>query len=525
VATVRGGRRVVAVDAAAAAAGIAPGLPLAVARALVPGLAVLPADPAGEAAALARLAAWCGAFSPWTAPETGEGTDPRDGALPDPPPGAGAGGLWLDVTGCAHLFGGEAGLLRGLVGRLARLGFTARAGLAGTPGAAWAVARFAPGSGAEGKGGGDPAAGRVVPPGGEWAALAPMPAAALRLPADIVDGLARLGLRRVGDLVDLPRGPLVARFGHDLARRLDQAFGRVAEPLSPRAAPPPLRVRLAPAEPLGYRDGIALGLERLLRRLATRLERQGLGARRVEFALYHVDGTVSGAAVGTSRPVRDAAHLRGLFAPRLEGLAPGFGVEAMVLSAPRVEPLAAVQAALPGAGRRSGERAAGGDGTDGSLAALVDRLENRLGAGAVMRFEVRESHLPERAAAPVAVFAAAPAPAPRSPVSPSPRPVRLLPRPEPIEAVAAVPDGPPAMFRWRRVLHRIARAEGPERIAPEWWRGSAPWDAPWDLETRDYYRVEDAAGGRFWVFREGLYRMPGETPADPPRWYLHGLFA
>ena len=340
---------------------------------------------------------------------------------------------------------------------------------------------------------------------------------ALRLPADVIDGLYGLGLRHVGDLLNVPRGPLTARFGEVITRRLDQALGHVFEPISPRLQTLSMRVRVMPAEPLGQAGDIVIGLRRLLRQLEARLRRKHLGVRKLVLSLYHVDGEVSQASIGTSRPARDADHLFRLFADRLESLDPGFGIEVMALAASITEPLSPEQISLASrTARRTGAAPT-------ELGALVDRLQNRLGVENVMRFDLRESHIPERAAASVPVFHAGP------PSSPSPstclRPVRLLPRPETIEATAMIPDGPPVMFRWRRVLRRIARAEGPERVAPEWWLKAAPWNAPWDLETRDYYRLEDIEGGRYWVFREGLYRMVGEAPHDPPRWYLHGLFA
>ncbi|MEX0814332.1 MAG: DNA polymerase Y family protein, partial [Dongiaceae bacterium] len=291
---------VAAVDAAAAATGLAPGLPLADARALVPGLRVRPADPAGDAAALARLADWCGRYTPWTAVETG---DAGNGA-----------GIWLDATGCAHLFGGEAALLADLVARLGRLGHGARAAFADTPGAAWAVARFMTESGD----------GLVVAPGGARAALAPLPVAALRLPPAAAEGLARLGLGRVGDLYPLPRAALVRRFGTAPALRLDQALGRADEPISPRAPVAPHRAALAFAEPVIHGDGLAAGLGRLLAALCRRLDAEQLGARRLELTLYRVDGSLARAAVGTGRPNRDSHALARLFADRLDRLDPGF---------------------------------------------------------------------------------------------------------------------------------------------------------------------------------------------------------
>ena len=494
--------RVTAPSAAAAAEGIVSGLPLTDARAQHPGLKAFPADPVEDAKTLARIAEWCGAYTPWTAPEA-------DGEALE----GGSAGVWLDATGCAHLFGGEAKLTRMLIARMWRLGFTAHAGLAETPGAAWAVARFGQ-IGRERTTGRKDKDGRIVPPGGMRAALTPLPVMALRLPADVIDGLYGLGLRHVGDLLNVPRGPLTARFGEIITRRLDQALGHVFEPISPRLETLPMRVRIMPAEPLGQSTDIVIGLKRLLRQLEARLRRKHLGVRKLVLSLYHVDGEVSRVSIGASRPVRDPDHLLRLFAERLESLDPGFGIEVMALTAPVTEPLPPEQ--IPLASRRASSAPA-------ELSALVDRLQNRLGTENVMRFDLRESHIPERAAAPVPVFHTGP------PASPAPstcrRPVRLLPQPETIEATAMIPDGPPVMFRWRRVLHRITWVEGPERIAPEWWLKAAPWHAPWDLETRDYYRLEDMEGGRFWVFREGLYRMISEMPQDPPRWYLHGLFA
>lgn len=487
------------------AEGIQPGLPLTDARAQVPDLKAIPANPAEDAKTLAHLAEWCGAYTPWTALETDE----------EVPEGGGA-GIWLDATGCAHLFGGEAKLARTLIVRLRRFGFTARVGLAETPGAAWAVARFgqADRGGSAGK---KELATRIVPPGGVRTALTSLPVTALRLPADVVEGLYGLGLRHVGDLLNVPRGPLTARFGDVITRRLDQALGHVFEPISPRPETLPMQARVMPAEPLGQAGDIAIGLKRLLRQLEARLRRKHLGVRKLVLSLYHVDGEVSQASIGASRPVRDTGHLSRLFADRLENLDPGFGIEVMTLAAPVTEPLSPEQVSF--ASRTMRQVKVGPTG----LGALVDRLQNRLGTENVMRFDLRESYIPERTATPVPVFHAGSSASP----SPStcPRPMRLLPRPETIEATAMIPDGPPVMFRWRRVLYRIARAEGPERIAPEWWLKDESWRAPWDPETRDYYRLEDMEGHRYWVFREGLYRMGEEAPQGPPCWHLHGLFA
>ena len=544
----RGCLLLAAVDDRAAAAGLAPGQPLADARAILPELETAEHDPAADLRALSALAAWCGRFTPWVAP---------DRSACD---GGGSAGLLLDVTGCAHLFGGEAALLAALVEGLARQGFAARAALAETPGLAWAVARFGcpegvgegadPGAGggagprAE-QGSGQGAATRVVPLGAAKATLAGLPVAALRLAPGQVELLERLGLRRVGDLYDLPAGSLARRFGPMVAHRLAQALGRTREAISPLTPVPPFVERLALPEPSDAPEAIALGLESLILALCRRLEERGQGARRLVFTLYRADGSLGRLKLGTSRPSREPQHLKRLFAQRLEQVDPGFGVEVMTLAATLAEPLTALQSVLPcalGAPARpaAAERKAPAFEAEAgparalgpvpapearpseappseALGEVVDRLVNRLGAARVTRPEPRESHLPERAlAAAPPLEAPAPASAPdkvpaaawRRPQQP--RPLRLLPRAQPIEAMALLPDHPPAQFRWRRLLHKVAAAEGPERLSPEWWH---PEPAKAAEPVRDYFRVEDDDGRRYWV-----YRAEG-------RWYLHGLFA
>jgi protein ImuB len=497
----RAGARVMlaAVDDTAALAGLAPGMPLAGAHALAPDLETAPHDPQGDAAALARLATWCEGYSPWTA---------SDGLEL-----GGAAGLRLDATGCAHLFGGEPALLADQEAWLAGLGFTARAALAETLGAAWALARFGPPQGAS-----ETllrVVPRVVPPGGLRAALAPLPPAALRLPAETCELLARLGLRRIGDLLELPPAVLVPRFGPLLARRLRQALGAEAEPLTPGAPPPPPQVRRLFAEPIATPEDLARALENLSAVLCQRLEAEGLGARRLVLTAVKVDGGRQHLSVGTSRPRRDPDHLAYLFRDRLERLDPGFGVEAMTLSAAVVEPLAARQASLAGHDLAGGGGGPSGEGT--GLSDLLDRLTNRLGAGGVYGLVPCASHLPERAVtAGPALDVLKP---PQSWRRGQPRPLRLFDPPQPVEALALLPDHPPQRFRWRRLQHRVVRAEGPERLTGEWWGGdvpSVPGAIPGTVlepETRDYFRVEDEDGRRYW-----LYRSAGD-------WFLHGLFA
>jgi protein ImuB len=481
--------RIAAADGTLAVQGVLPGMPLTDVRAVVPDIAVAFADPAADRATLDRLADWCTRYTPWVA------TDEWAGA-------AGA-GLWLDVSGCAHLFGGEQSLLEDLVARLRRRGFAARAAVADTPGAAWAAARYT-----------TPAP-TVVPPGALRTCLAPLPVAALRLAPEIVAGLERLGLRRAGDLFDLPRGPLVTRFGDLLIARVDQALGRVREPVSPRQPSAPFREVLAFAEPIGRLDDVAEAAKRLLTRLCYALQQADRGLRRLVLFCYRVDGERLAVRIGTSAPARTPAHLFRLLDEHLAGLDFGFGLDAVALEAPLTEPLAAQQLPL---GRKRGRSAMPLDG-------LVDRLANRLGSEGVVRLAPAASHVPERAAVALPVLRQGEpgGPARRAQMVPwfanRARPPALLSRPEPIEVVAPVPDQPPLLFRWRKVLHRVQAAEGPERIAPEWWRPASA--QPDTGETRDYFRVEDEAGARFWLFRNGLY-----TPdrAAPPRWYLHGLF-
>ncbi len=516
--------RLAAVNLAAHAAGLFPGQTLADARALEPGVAVDDADPAGDLAALTAFAAWCNRYTPWTAVDGLEL--------------GGAGGLWLDITGCAHLFApeksdkeeqGETALLDDLTRRFAAAGYTIQVGLADTPGAAWAMARFA-----------DPAKGAspIVPPGEQQAALAAFPITALRLPSETVDGLARLGLRHIEDLMALPRTGLTRRFGETLTKRLDQALGHLPEPLSPEPPAPSWRVCANFAEPLGEPASVTEAVSRLTEALCDRLANANHGVRQAELALYRVgggnsmraDGIATGrvdtVTIGTSRASRDADHLLRLLNEQLERMPEPFsdsfesieqGIEFLAFTATVTEILPATQTAYIGRGESD---------TVG-LEQLIDRLAARLGARNVVRFESRESHLPERAQVAVsALKPAEPLSEPPSLASSCLRPPRLLPRPEPVTAIAPVPDDPPMLFRWRRHNHHIVRAEGPERLAPEWWRlpaaqGSSPPPASASSATRDYYRVEDADGRRFWLYRDGLYDGSSE---EPPRWYLHGFF-
>ncbi len=470
VASERGQLRLAAVCPAAAAAGLRAGQALAEARALVPGLAVHEATPEEDRAALGRLAGWATRFTPL--------------AAADPPEG-----LWLDISGCAHLHGGEAGLCAELARRLARAGWPARMAVAGASGAAWGVARH----------GSERVA--IVPPGAERDALRDLPVGLLRLEDRTVAALRRVGLKTIGALARLPRAELAARFGPLPGLRLDQALGAAEEAIAWPMPKPPWRSTQRFAEPIATPEDLARALALLAEALGRRLEGAGLGARRFTARFRRVDGQAPAIEVATARPVRAPAYVLKLLAAKLETVDPGFGVEAMALEAASLGALTPAQAALDGAPDHAAD-----------LAAALDGLIGRLGEENIWRPAPRGSHVPERAAGRAGPLEA-PSWAPSWAHDLGARPLRLLDPPEPIEATAPLPDDPPVMFRWRGALHRVRAATGPERIGAEWWRGTAPPDHD---RLRDYYRVEDQQGGRFWVFRVGL--------EGPPRWFLHGVF-
>lgn len=468
-----GSRRVIiAADQAALALGLMPGLALAEAQARVPDLHVEAADPAADAAALERLAAWAlRRYSPIAA------IDPPDGLI-------------IDITGAAHLFGGEPELLDDLLRRLAEARISARAALADTVGAAHALARFAP----------EPST--VVPPGETGTALSGLPIAALRLGHELAGNLQRLGFDTISDLAAVPRAPLRLRFGEEPLRRLDQALGRLAEPLRPYVPPQLIQVRRGFAEPISAPETLARYTGKLVAALCRVLEEKGLGARRLDLLFYRVDKITQAIRAGLARPARDPSHLARLLTDRLESIDPGFGIEEMRIAASLAEPLAPSQGDISGPKARA------------DIAALVDRLANRTGVTKLYRAAPAESDWPERS-----VRRLPPLAPPAGAVWPKhwPRPSRLFSPPEPVEALALLPDKPPAQFTWRGLRHRVKRADGPERVFGEWWRSEEEAAA-----VRDYFLVEDEAGERFWLFRSG----DGEDPAAGNlRWYLHGVFA
>ena len=476
-----GGPRIAALNAAAEAEGLAVGDLLADARAKAGILQVRPADPAADDAALRCLALWATRYTPAVSPWGEEN---------------GADGFFLDIAGVAHLFGGEAMLLADLGDRLARFGLPARLAVADTAGAAWALSRHR-------------AAPTIVPLGQEAEALAPLPVEALRLSQPTRITLRRLGFKRIGALLDQPRAPFAARFPPELLIRLDQALGRVDEPLAYIVSPPVYHCLRYLLEPIFSQEAVVAVATRLMGNLVHVLERDGVGARALRLALYRVDGTVKAFDIGLTLPTRNAAHVARLLDLKLERVEAtddaGFGFEALGLAVTVTETMEARQEDLTAA-------LEDGDKTE-RTARLVDSLRQRLGPASVRQFEPVASHIPERAEALSAATGRAP-PWPAAEEA-QPRPLLLLPRAELAEVTALVPEGPPRRFRWRGVTYDITGTQGPERIAAEWWRDREP------QPTRDYYLVEDAGGHRFWLYREGLYAR--ETAA--PRWFVHGLFA
>lgn len=460
-----------AADDAAQRAGLRIGMPATKAQVLVPALTVADSDLEGDAEALERLAVWALRYSPVVAVD-----------LPD--------GIVMDIEGAEHLLGGEEALLLDLSHRLQSAGLSARIALADTWGAAHAVARFGR------------AAVSIVEPGQSRAAVARLPLSCLRLEPDTAVSLRALGFETVADLLAQPRAPLVHRFGRDLGRRLDQAVGSVAEPIGPVRPADVVEVRQSFAEPIGAADTIKRYIGKLAGKLCFLLDERGLGARRLDLICHRVDSHFQVVRLGTAMPVRDAKRIARLLDDKVETIDPGFGIEIITLAATLAEPLDSIQ-------RRSSLI----DDTAADVSDLIDILANRIGEDRLYRASPVPSDVPERSVARV------PALSPDTGASwPSswPRPARLLPKPEPIETVALLPDHPPASFTWRGIRRRVLRADGPERVFGEWWKRDPELAA-----VRDYFQVEDEAGERFWIYRAG----DGEDSATgSQRWFLHGIF-
>jgi protein ImuB len=498
--TGREGRRrvVLALDAAARRAGLRAGMLAAKAQALVPGLIVREADPAADAKTLDRLALWAlQRYAPIVA------ADPPDG-------------LVIDATGAAHLHGGEDAMVKGMVARLAASGVATRAALADSWGAAHAFARYAA----------RPAL--VVPPGESSAAILDLPIAALRLPKNMVEDLRVLGFERIGELAAKPRAPLALRFGPELGRRLDQAMGRLGEPIDPVRPPALIEARRVFAEPIGAPETIARTTGKLVTQLCKMLEAKGLGARRLDLLFHRVDNRIEAIRIGTALPVRDVKRLTRLLCDKIQTIDPGFGIEIMRLAATLAEPLAPKQT-ISSLTKEP----------EADVSGLIDTLANRVGEQRLYRFAPVASDVPERSVcrvAPAALDTGEAWP------DPWPRPARLLPRPEPIETLALLPDHPPVSFTWRGVRRRVKCADGPERVFGEWWKRDAEL-----IAVRDYFRIEDETGERFWIYRAGdgedaprfgtrrcraaarrdalrAGRRGEDAMTGAHRWFLHGIF-
>lgn len=463
---------VLAVDAAAQSTGVRVGMPATKARVLVQNLVVRDHDEAADARALDRLALWMlQRYAPIVAADA-----------PD--------GLVIDSTGADHLHGGEDAMLAGLVDRLSASGVRARAAIADTWGAAHALARYAA----------KPIV--VAPPGHGGAILAGLPLPALRLPADMIAALHVLGFERIGDILAQPRAPLALRFGPQLGRRLDQALGLLSEPIDPIRPDELIEVKRNFAEPIGAAETIARYVGKLVVQLCAELEAKGLGAKRLDLICQRVDNRLQAVRVGTAMPVRDVKRLTRLLTDKIETIEPGFGIEILRLTATLAEPLSQKQTLT----------AMVDDGVP-DVSALVDTLINRVGERCLYRAAPVATEVPERSVRRI------PPMAPETGASwPGhwPRPSRLLASPEPIETMALLPDHPPVAFTWRGIRRRVRQADGPERIRGEWWRRDSELTA-----VRDYFRVEDDAGERYWIFRSG----DGEDPnTGSQRWFLHGVF-
>ncbi len=463
---------VTAVDVAARRSGLRVGMPATKAQALVADLVVMDAEPLADADALERLALWAlQRYAPIAA------ADPPDG-------------LVIDTSGADHLHGGEEAMLAGMVQRFADVGIAARAAVADCWGVAHATVRHR-------------ASGTTIVPsahGGE--VIFDLPIGALRLSAPMVKALRVLGFERIGDLAAQPRAPLALRFGPELGRRLDQAMGRLAEPIVPVRTPDLIEVNRAFPEPIGAPETIARYVGKLVVALCEALEAKGLGAKRLDLMFHRVDNRIEAVRVGTALPVRDVKRLTRLLCEKIETVSPGFGIEIMTLTATLAEPLSEKQVVSSLV-----------EEPEADVSGLIDILANRVGEHRLYRLAPFASDVPERS-----VRRVGPMSADDGAAWPNhwPRPIRLLGSPEPIETVALLPDQPPVTFTWRGIRRRVRRADDPERVFGEWWKRDAELEA-----VRDYFRIEDDAGERFWVFRAG----DGEDPATGShRWYLHGIF-
>ena len=479
--------RITHLDEAAQSTGLCHGQSLSDARAICPIVEVNYEEREDDQLLLEAIADWCDRYTPLVALDA-----------PD--------GMMLDITGCAHLFGGEEALANDLLIRLFHQGFAVSGAVSSTPGAAWAASRF--GAAVTNVGEKKTVTMVAIKAGKEEEALAILPLAGLRLDSETLGGLARLGLRTIGQVLARPRAPLTRRFGKLLMLRLDQAMGESDEAISPRLPVPELMAERSLVEPIGRVQDIEILIEKLAICLCEDLEKNGMGARKIQLALFRIDGKVVRLHVGASSPLNDAESVRCLFKERIAALADdfdaGLGFEIGRLSALETESCINDQTSF----------LAGKNNEAIELSHLIDKLGARLGPAGIQCLVPGETHLPENVDKKTAIIANHAEVEEKNFIHPV-RPLRLFRYPEPVEAIAAVPEGPPVRFRWRRKLHVVVHVEGPERIGDEWWGEHQLRD------TRDYFRVEDESGFRYWLYRQGLYA----SETNSPNWYMHGIFA
>lgn len=448
--------------------GITPGMTVADARAILPVLKAFEYKEGAAEKLLTKMAEWCLRFTPVAAVD-----------LPD--------GILLEITGCAHLWGGEKSYLQSITDQLKSIGFTAKAAIADTIGAAWAVARYAKEN-------------FVVPPDRQLEAIKSLPPAALRLETDVLELMQKLGFYQISGFINMPRNTLRRRFGHTLLNRMAQALGQAIEILEPVQPAVIFQERLPCLEPIRTRAAIDIALQTLLEQLCRQLLKEGKGLRTAVFKGYRIDNFVQQIMIGTNRPVRNAIHLMKLFEQKIESIRPGLGIELFTLEAPVTENLSAQQESL--------WNVLGGNEENSELINLLDRIAGKIGTHTIHRYLPAEHYWPERS------FKAAVTISEKADTTwrqDRPRPVVLLSQPEQIEVTVPLPDYPPILFIYRNKIHNIKKADGPERIEREWWleRGL----------VRDYYIVEDEEGCRYWLFRSGQYEQ------HTPKWFIHGFFA
>ena len=463
------GRMVItAVNALAQQQGIATGMALADARAIFPSLQFFDDKPEPSGKLLNDIALWCIRYAPLVA------VDPPDGLI-------------LDVTGCPHLWGGEVNYITEIGKRFKKMGYTIRIAIADTIGAAWAISRFGQNE-------------TIVEKGQQRTAILSLPPAALRPEPETAERLNKLGLRTVNSFITMPRAALRRRFGPAFLQRLDQAVGAEEENIIPVISPEPYQERLPCLEPIITATGIEIALQQLLETICHRLQQEEKGLRAAIFKCYRVDGKIEQIDIGTNRASHNVRHLFKLFELKIQTIEPALGIELFILEAPEVEELSPMQEKL-------------WEGTcglhDTTFSELMDRIAGKIGAANIYRYVPDEHYWPERS---VRVANSLHEELTTVWNNHKPRPVQLLPKPEPIEVTAPIPDYPPMLFRYKGKLHTIKKADGPERIEQEWWLEEG--------QHRDYYHVEDEQGHRYWLFRLGHY-----TGDNRNQWFLHGYFA